>query len=240
MSRFEVQDSNEDFAVVEAYGGIYPSIDIESAGAPVDSWRYAFAKRTLDIVLSTLMALVLAIPGCIIAIAVIATSGWPLFYREERIGRYGRPFRIWKFRSMRSSRVRPRSKSLAHVDGDHIAFRTCKGQHDPRITFVGRFLRRWSLDELPQIINVLRGEMSLIGPRPIVEGETCFYDELLPYYLAATPGLSGLWQVSGRSNIDYPKRAKLDATYVMEWSLLKDFRILIQTIPAVLKRTGAR
>ena len=104
---------------------------------------------------------------------------------------------------------------------------------------MGAFLRRWSLDEVPQIFNVLRGEMSMIGPRPIVEAEASFYNELLPFYLAATPGLSGLWQVSGRSNIDYPKRAALDASYVMDWSLWTDFEIFVQTIPAVLKKTGA-
>jgi lipopolysaccharide/colanic/teichoic acid biosynthesis glycosyltransferase len=104
---------------------------------------------------------------------------------------------------------------------------------------VGGFLRRWSLDELPQIYNILRGDMSLIGPRPIVQSETVLYDKWLPYYLEVVPGLSGLWQVSGRSLIGYEERARLDATYVQSWSLISDVKILCLTIPAVLRRVGA-
>jgi undecaprenyl-phosphate galactose phosphotransferase len=115
-----------------------------------------------------------------------------------------------------------------------------KRQPDPRVTLIGRFLRRWSLDEVPQLINVLRGDMSLIGPRPIVKAETYYYKDLLPFYLAATPGLSGLWQVSGRSDLDYDERAKLDASYVRNWSLAADLKIFLRTIPAVLGRVGAR
>jgi len=185
------------------------------------------------------MLVMLAIPGLFIAAAIIATSSGPVFYRERRIGRYGRTFEIWKFRTMHQKAPRLQKKHGSEAAGDHISYRTRKTRHDPRITSVGAFLRRWSLDEVPQIFNVLRGEMSMIGPRPIVEAEASFYNELLPFYLAATPGLSGLWQVSGRSNIDYPKRAALDASYVMDWSLRTDFEILVQTIPAVLKKTGA-
>jgi lipopolysaccharide/colanic/teichoic acid biosynthesis glycosyltransferase len=115
-----------------------------------------------------------------------------------------------------------------------------KTLRDPRITTVGRFLRRWSLDELPQVLNVLRGEMSLIGPRPVIEAEVAMYGHLQYYYLAATPGLSGLWQVSGRSNVSFAARADLDASYVQNWSLRADFGILLRTIPAVLGRVGAR
>jgi len=115
-----------------------------------------------------------------------------------------------------------------------------KRGYDPRITRIGRFLRRWSLDEVPQLFNVLRGDMSLIGPRPVVKAETHLYKHLLPFYLAATPGLSGLWQVSGRSNLDYEARARLDATYVQTWSLKADFKILVRTVPTVLRRIGAR
>jgi lipopolysaccharide/colanic/teichoic acid biosynthesis glycosyltransferase len=115
-----------------------------------------------------------------------------------------------------------------------------KRNHDPRVTAIGRFLRRWSLDEVPQVFNVLRGDMSLIGPRPVVEAETYFYKHLLPFYLAATPGLSGLWQISGRSDLNFDERAKLDADYVQGWSLKADLSILFRTIPAVLSRVGAR
>jgi undecaprenyl-phosphate galactose phosphotransferase len=115
-----------------------------------------------------------------------------------------------------------------------------KRRHDPRITLIGGFLRRWSLDEVPQVFNILRGDMSLIGPRPIVKAETYCYAHLVSFYLAAKPGLSGLWQVSGRSDLDYAERAKLDATYVQNWSLTSDLKILLRTVPAVLSRVGAR
>jgi lipopolysaccharide/colanic/teichoic acid biosynthesis glycosyltransferase len=111
---------------------------------------------------------------------------------------------------------------------------------DPRITWVGGFLRKWSLDELPQLINVLRGDMSLVGPRPIVEAELPMYGHLKHFYLAAIPGLSGLWQVSGRSNISFAARVNLDASYVRYWSLRGDLKILLRTVPAVLRRVGAR
>ena len=114
-----------------------------------------------------------------------------------------------------------------------------KHLRDPRITRIGGFLRKWSLDELPQLLNVLMGDMSLIGPRPIVESEMELYGSLISVYTTATPGLSGLWQVSGRSHIDYDKRAKLDAKYVQSWSLGGDLMILLRTIPAVLGRIGA-
>jgi exopolysaccharide production protein ExoY len=206
---------------------------------PVSSWKYNYLKRILDVSLGLMILLLFAAPGLVIAVAIALTSRGPVFYRETRIGRYGRPFRIWKFRSMckpthLSPVQNPRSSE------DDLSFRMYKSQHDPRITPISRFLRRWSLDELPQIINVISGEMSLIGPRPIVEAETCFYDTLLPFYLAAIPGMSGLWQVSGRCDIDYPKRAQLDASYVIGWSLSADIEILMQTLPAVLARTGAR
>jgi undecaprenyl-phosphate galactose phosphotransferase len=124
--------------------------------------------------------------------------------------------------------------------GTVLQWRMCKHLRDPRITAIGSILRRWSLDELPQLINVLRGEMSLIGPRPIVEAETDFYGNHLDSYLSATPGLSGLWQVSGRSDVGYVERVKLDALYVRSWCLMADLRILFRTIPAVLSRIGAR
>jgi lipopolysaccharide/colanic/teichoic acid biosynthesis glycosyltransferase len=120
-----------------------------------------------------------------------------------------------------------------------LEWRMRKDLKDPRISAVGGFLRRWSLDEIPQLLNVLRGEMSLVGPRPIVKQETAFYGRHLSHYLSVTPGMSGLWQVSGRSDVDYDKRAMLDAFYVETWSLGTDFDILMRTLPAVLRRRGA-
>lgn len=209
---------------------------------PWKSGRYRYAKRAVDIVGASAMFLVSLIPGLLIAAAICLTSDGPVFYREERIGRGGRLFRIWKFRSMRQG-VRQSVKEPSQEATDHEHWRIRKGNKevvDPRITPIGVFLRRWSLDELPQVINVLRGEMSLVGPRPIIEAETVMYGEFLPYYKEALPGLSGLWQVSGRSNLDYDKRAKLDALYVQTWTLSMDFLVLTKTIGAVLTRAGAR
>lgn len=228
-------EENPAAAVETAYSDDDPLL----SGLPVDSWRYRYVKRAFDIVGSLAMLAVFFIPGLIIALLIKLTSHYPVFYREIRVGRNNRPFRIWKFRSMRPHHA-VRQNLGTHTDGTVLQWRMQKSKNDPRITPIGRFLRRWSLDELPQLFNVLRGEMSLIGPRPVVKAETHFYKHLLPYYLAATPGLSGLWQVSGRSDLDYDDRARLDATYVGNWSLMSDFSILLRTIPAVLNRVGAR
>jgi len=207
--------------------------------APVDAWRYQYIKRAIDFTVALIMMILFAVPGLLIAIAIVATSKGPVFYREERIGRFDRRFRIWKFRSMRPNVAHRVSLMEMRSREELSEWRMRKKVADPRITAVGGFLRRWSLDELPQIYNILRGEMSLVGPRPIVESETALYGNWLPYYLAVTPGLSGLWQVSGRSHVGYEQRAKLDASYVRSWSLANDLTILLLTIPAVLRRVGA-
>lgn len=207
--------------------------------APVDAWRYQYIKRAIDFAIALIMMIVFAVPGLLIAGAIVATSKGPVFYREERIGRFGRRFRIWKFRSMRPNAAHRVSVVQMRSRQEPEEWRMRKMLADPRITAIGGFLRRWSLDELPQLFNILRGEMSLVGPRPIVESETAFYGNWLPYYLAVTPGLSGLWQVSGRSLVGYEQRAKLDASYVRSWSLANDLSILLWTIPAVLRRVGA-
>lgn len=209
---------------------------------PWKSGRYRYAKRVVDMVGALAMFLACMIPGLLIAAAIYLTSDGPVFYREERIGRGGRLFRIWKFRSMRQG-VQRSIEAPSQEAGDHEHWRVRKGNTDvvdPRITPIGAFLRRWSLDELPQVINVLRGEMSLVGPRPIIEAEAVMYGDFLPYYMEAVPGLSGLWQVSGRSNLGYDKRVRLDALYVQTWTLSMDFLVLTKTIGAVLTRAGAR
>jgi lipopolysaccharide/colanic/teichoic acid biosynthesis glycosyltransferase len=216
-------------------------------GLPVELRAYSGIwlgfKRGIDLAGSLLMIAVCLIPGLLIGAAVALTSEGPVFYREERIGQGGRPFRIWKFRSMRNVRnVRNVSavESASASAGNLLQWRVNKKGRDPRITAVGGFLRRWSLDELPQVLNVLRGEMSLVGPRPVIEAEIPLYGHLQHLYLAAKPGLSGLWQVSGRSNVSFAGRASLDAYYVRNWSLFSDLRILARTVPAVLGRVGAR
>jgi lipopolysaccharide/colanic/teichoic acid biosynthesis glycosyltransferase len=207
--------------------------------APVDSWRYRYVKRAFDVTFSLIMIAAFALPGLVIAALILMTSSGPIFYRESRIGRNGRLFRIWKFRSMHRNAAQRARIAETEAGAKVLEWRMHKHLRDPRITRVGGFLRKWSLDELPQLLNVLSGDMSLIGPRPIVEAETVLYGNLISAYMSATPGLSGLWQVSGRSHIDYDKRAKLDAQYVQTWSLGGDFVILFRTIPAVLRRIGA-
>ncbi len=234
-----------DVDVDEADGSIlYDGELVETLGAdlyaPVFSWRYERLKRALDFAVSAFLIALVVIPCAVICAVISLTSPGPIFYREERIGRNGQSFLILKFRSMYTDAAKHSHIETSEESGKIIEWRMVKHQNDPRITPIGRFLRRWSLDELPQLINVLCGEMSLVGPRPIVMSEVGFYGELASYYLAATPGLSGLWQVSGRSNIGYEKRARLDMQYVTSWSLALDFLILFRTIPAVLGRAGAR
>jgi len=207
--------------------------------APVDSWRYRYVKRAVDIVCSLMLIAVFTVPGLLIAAAILATSSGPVFYRERRIGQNGRLFLIWKFRSMHRNAAQKAHVTNPQSGAKIIEWRMHKHLRDPRITSVGGFLRCWSLDELPQLLNVLTGDMSLIGPRPIVETETALYGKLISVYMTAVPGLSGLWQVSGRSHIEYDKRAKLDAHYVQSWSMGSDFMIFFRTIPAVLCRIGA-
>lgn len=223
----------------QAEGNTHSAQFLLFPGLPLGSWRYRYVKRSIDIVLAMLMSLAFLIPGILIAVCIFLTTPFPVFYSEERIGRRGLPFRIWKFRSMRPHNAVVHG-GASHSEGTVLQWRMAKQNNDPRVTPIGRFLRRWSLDEIPQLLNVLRGEMSLIGPRPVVKAETYLYKDLLPFYLAATPGLSGLWQVSGRSNLDYDDRARLDASYVQGWSLRSDLAIFLRTIPAVLRRVGAR
>jgi exopolysaccharide production protein ExoY len=225
---------------MQAVAEVVPSaIDFSLAELRLGSWRYCYVKRALDIAGALLMLFLFLIPAIIIALSILLTSPYPVFYSERRIGRKGVPFRIWKFRSMRPHTA-PQDGTFAPAERVVLHWRMDKRQHDPRVTRIGRFLRRWSLDEVPQVINVLRGDMSLVGPRPVVRSETHLYEHLLPFYLAATPGLTGLWQVSGRSDLSFDARAELDAHYVRTWSLTADLKILMRTIPAVLNRVGAR
>jgi len=234
----------------------YPTVDFDSSAldtqdfpvplslvlfqSPAHFWRYRVLKRAMDFSLAAVMLALSLVPGIFIAAAIVLTSKGPVFYRETRIGRGGRPFQIWKFRSMRSKTSRRTHQvSTAHLHL-HARWRTHKDVEDPRVTPIGKFLRKWSLDELPQLLNVLSGDMSLVGPRPVVRDELPLYAQMLSSYLAVTPGLSGLWQVSGRSNVNFTERARLDASYVERWSLIQDVRILARTIPAVLHRVGAR
>ena len=199
------------------------------------------AKRLEDIVVAFL-ALVLLGPLMIaICIAMRISDPGPILFRQTRIGKAGREFKCYKFRSM----VLDAETILnEHLEQDESARREWKANQkltvDPRVTPLGSFLRKTSLDEMPQFFNVLAGDMSIIGPRPIVQGEIPKYGGKIRYYLAMRPGITGLWQVSGRSNCSYQERVTLDTRYVSEWSLKADMIILLKTIPAVLLQSGSR
>jgi Undecaprenyl-phosphate galactose phosphotransferase WbaP len=196
-------------------------------------------KLAFDYV-GALLLLAAVAPLFLVIAFLIKRDGGPVFYRHQRIGIHGRPFGCLKFRSMTVNADEVLRWLLARdpkAAGEWEA--TQKLRDDPRVTPVGRFLRATSLDELPQLLNVLRGEMSLVGPRPIVAAESARYGENLPFYTEARPGITGLWQVSGRSDTSYERRVELDVWYVKNWTLWHDIAILIKTIPAVMRRNGA-
>lgn len=206
----------------------------------VRSFRYRFVKRALDVVLSLVLLITLMPLGLAIALLIVLTSPGPIFYCEERVGRLRIPFRIVKFRSMCTPHSTAKLIDIGTVQRiDPLASRFRKKAHNPRITPVGRVLRRLSLDELPQLWNVLLGDMSLVGPRPIVEAERHFYGSSLPFYDLLRPGITGLWQISGRSEVDYDRRVAFDTDYARQWSCRLDLLILARTIPAVLTMRGA-
>jgi exopolysaccharide production protein ExoY len=198
------------------------------------------AKRGLDITLAVLGLVLLAPLILALVIVLKLTDSGPLLYGHRRIGFGGREFRCWKFRTM-------------VVDGDTVLEQYLRKHpakaalwnkqrklvDDPRVTPLGAVLRKLSLDELPQLLNVLTGEMSLVGPRPVVREELKYYGSSARHYLSARPGLSGLWQISGRSNTTYLERVQLDRFYVMNWNLWMDLRIIFMTIPAVVMSRGA-
>ena len=202
---------------------------------PADSARVGRAvKRSFDVVAS-LVALVLLAPVlAVIAVLIARDSAGGVLYRQQRVGRDGEPFSILKFRSM-SADADARRADLTADDGKGLF----KLVDDPRITGIGRVLRRYSLDELPQLVNVLRGEMSLVGPRPALPSEVAGYDELERRRLAVTPGLSGLWQVSGRSDLSWVDGIRLDLHYIERWTLALDLQILWRTGRAVVGSSGA-
>jgi Undecaprenyl-phosphate galactose phosphotransferase WbaP len=197
-------------------------------------------KRLFDLA-CTLPAMVVGAPLYLAAMLAVRLSGpGPIFYGQKRIGQGGRPFRVWKFRSM----VKDADRALqAHLAADPAARAEWEANHklrdDPRITRIGAFLRASSIDELPQLWNVLRGEMSLVGPRPIVAAEAARYEQDFSLYGRVKPGLTGLWQVSGRSDTTYAERVHLDAYYVRNWSLWLDLAIIGQTVWVVTVRRGA-
>jgi undecaprenyl-phosphate galactose phosphotransferase len=197
-------------------------------------------KNGSDLVLGSLLTLALSPLLIGIALLIWLRDGHTPLYTQERVGRRGRPFRIYKFRTMRPD-AEERLKALLESDPAlrEEWERERKLHDDPRITPIGEFLRRSSLDELPQLLNVLRGEMSLVGPRPIVADEARYYGKAFHYYTAVRPGITGLWQISGRNDLSYGERVELDSWYVRNWSLDLDMMILIRTAGVVWRREGS-
>lgn len=208
--------------------------------APSDFFRYRVIKRFCDVLLVLIsMPLILLILGAV-SVVVLMSSPGPIFYSHRRIRKDGAFFSMWKFRTMCVNSVEVLEDYLAqHPEARAEWNKAHKLRKDPRITALGAFLRRYSLDELPQLWNVLMGQMSLVGPRPIVAAEVEKYGEGFDCYCRVKPGLTGLWQVSGRSELSYEARVALDCEYVANWSLSKDIMILCRTFASVVNQDGA-
>lgn len=197
-------------------------------------------KRGLDLVLA-MLAVVFLSPLLILIYALLKISDpGPALFTQLRVGKDGKTFTVYKFRTMRVDAQARLDHLLA---SDPVAAaewaKYQKLRNDPRVTMLGRFLRRSSLDELPQLLNIVRGEMSVIGPRPVTSAEVHRYGIDYPYYIAVRPGVLGLWQVSGRNRLTYPERIALDVRYVRTWTIWADLAILVRAIPVVLFGKGA-
>ncbi|MPQ93028.1 sugar transferase [Thioclava sp. JE_KL1] len=199
------------------------------------------AKRGLDLLL-VLVFLPLLVPLLLgVAALVCMTSSGPVLFGHVRVGRGGKKFRCWKFRTMVVDGDRILEEHFRRFPEERTIWEEERKLHDdPRVTPLGAVLRKLSLDELPQLINVLVGEMSLVGPRPVVDEEMRKYGRSGRHYLRVRPGVTGLWQISGRSDTGYAMRVLLDRHYVMSWNVLLDIKVLVLTIPAVLFASGAR
>ena len=201
------------------------------------SAAYLTAKRLLDVVASITLLAVLSPLFLVVALCVKLTDGGPVFFRQKRVGLHGRVFDFFKFRSMivdAEARKAELLKQNRHANS--ITFKMCR---DPRVTWVGRIMRKTSIDELPQLWNVLIGEMTLVGPRPAVVAEVQRYTARERRRLAVTPGLTCVWQVSGRADLDFQQQVELDVRYIRERSLWLDFKLMLLTVPAVLSGKGA-
>lgn len=225
------------------------SVSPVSQNPPVEAVRrpfewYSVSKRALDLVLGTI-ACVFALPFVVVAaVAIAVEGGGPVFFRQERVGLGGKAFTMWKLRTMvvGNDDKLHREYVRAMLSGECSLESGASGLHkldDRRVTRVGRILRRTSIDELPQLLNVLRGNMSLVGPRPCLAWEVALYTPADLVRFDVKPGMTGLWQVSGRSRLPMTRALELDRAYALRRSLLTDIKILVKTIPAVLERDAA-
>ena len=224
-------------------GSIEPKRDI-ARRVLVRSWRSRAPtprlSRAMDLIIAILALIAFGPLMLATALAVAAERRGPVLFKHTRIGQHGRPFGVYKFRSMHMNA----DQVLAdHLAADPVARAEWKRDHklrfDPRITPLGRFLRKSSLDELPQLFNVVRGEMSIVGPRPIVQAEVVRYGRFFEAYCTVTPGITGVWQVSGRNDVSYRRRVAMDALYARRKCVSLDLQLMLATIPAVLSRKGS-
>lgn len=201
---------------------------------------YECIKRIFDLVVSLVAVIVLSPILLVIALAIRLEDRGPILYRAQRVGRVGKPITVYKFRSMRMNA--DRLEDMLTPEELEEYKKNFKLEHDPRITKVGAFLRKTSLDELPQLFNILSGTLSLVGPRPVLQEETELYGDKRNLLLSCKPGLTGLWQVSGRSNVTYEngRRQALELQYVSQRSLWLDIKILFWTVGAVVRMDGAK
>lgn len=196
-------------------------------------------ERCVDLTLATLLLLILSPFMLATALVVLLSGPGPAFYRQPRLGLNGETFDCLKFRTMQVDADRLLQGLLESSPAlREVWMRDRKLRKDPRITLIGRFLRRYSLDELPQLFNVLCGEMSIVGPRPIATDEAHFYGEAFSIYCSVKPGITGAWQVGGRNDVSYQRRVQLDCEYARTKSLRQDIRLLLRTVPVVLRGTG--
>jgi lipopolysaccharide/colanic/teichoic acid biosynthesis glycosyltransferase len=227
------------YSYPESVGG---SLEISHRAdeTPSEFFRYRVIKRSVDVVLVLISMPIVLLLLSIVAVSVKLSSPGPIFYSHRRIRKHGAFFSMWKFRTMSINSAEVLESHLARYPKARAEWnKTHKLRKDPRITPVGLFLRRYSLDELPQLWNVLVGQMSLVGPRPIVAAEVEKYGDCFDCYCRVKPGLTGLWQVSGRSALSYERRVALDCEYVERWSLTRDLWILMKTFASVVNQDGA-
>lgn len=228
------------FALPEVGGGYPLRLYAQAAASPERRFNYRVVKRAIDVLLILLASPVLLPLFAAIALAIRVSSPGPIFFSHRRIRRHGEFFTMWKFRTMCVNSAEVLEEYLnAHPEARAEWRKTHKLKDDPRVTRVGRFLRRTSLDELPQLWNVFAGSMTMVGPRPIVAAEVEKYGEYFADYCMVKPGLTGLWQVSGRSRTTYAQRVMLDRQYARHWSLTGDLLILLRTFASVVNQEGA-
>lgn len=204
-------------------------------GQQTKHFQMAF-KRIIDVLLAASLLALLAVPLTLVAIAIKLDSPGPIFYPHERVGHNGRRFRMLKFRSMYVDAEKAKAGLLDQNETDAPLF---KIRDDPRRTRIGQLIRRFSIDEFPQLINVLQGHMSIVGPRPGLPEEAAQYNDYHAHRVVAIPGMTGLWQVSGRSLLPFDEMVELDVQYARNWSIKLDLLILIKTVPVIIGGKGA-